>query len=386
MAGTIRKRVWTNRNGEVRIVWQADYFDQRRQRHKKQFPTKKAADAWLSQAKIEVRDGTHTPDSASTTIGEAAELWLQRCRTNALERGSLRTYEQYVRLAIAPLLGQLRLSRLTAAMVEDFRDDLLAAYAYLRAQRILAALRQVLKHAQGRGLVAQNVASGVRIGERPRDSEQLEIGRSIPTREEAARLFTGADGWLRIMLLLAASTGMRSSELRGLTWEAVDLKAERIVVRNRADQWGTSGKPKSKAGQRTLDLTPTVAAELRQWWATPGRHPVYVFPGRGGTKPRNPSTVTKAVADLQIRLGITRTAKAKAKTTMIKPKYVLHELRHFFASALIELGYTSKRLQVVMGHNKAATTYDIYGHLFAEPGDRKERLAALESFVFAKPG
>src|SRR6516225_2385176 len=120
MAGTIRKRVWTNRNGEVRIVWQADYFDQRRQRHKKQFPTKKAADAWLSQAKIEVRDGTHTPDSASTTIAEAAELWLQRCRTNGLERGSLRTYEQYLRLAIVPRLGQTRLSRLTAGMVEEF--------------------------------------------------------------------------------------------------------------------------------------------------------------------------------------------------------------------------------------------------------------------------
>jgi integrase len=384
MAGTIRKRTWTNRNGEVRTVWQADYFDQRRQRHKKQFTTKKAADAWLSQAKIEVRDGTHTPDSASATIGEAAELWLQRCRANGLERGSLRTYEQYLRLAIVPRLGQTRLSRLTAGMVEEFRDDLLECCAYLRARRILGALRQVLKHAQGRGLAAQNVASGVRINDRPRDSQQLEIGRSIPTREEAARLFTGADGWLRIMILLAASTGLRSGELRGLTWDAVDLKAERIVVRSRADQWGTAGKPKSKAGQRTLDLTPAVAAELRQWWATPGRHPVYVFPGRDGIKPLAPSTVAIAVADLQVKLGITKTVKAKGKPA-VKPKYVLHELRHFFASALIELGYTSKRLQVVMGHNKAATTYDIYGHLFPEPGDRKERLAALESFVFGKP-
>src|SRR6476661_4350786 len=98
MAGTIRKRTWTTRKGETKTAWPADYFDQKRQRHTKQFPTKKAADAWLLKARGEVRDGTHTPDSASITVAEAGALFLQRCALEEKERGTLRFYEQVVRL------------------------------------------------------------------------------------------------------------------------------------------------------------------------------------------------------------------------------------------------------------------------------------------------
>ena len=387
MAGTIRKRSWATRKGETKTAWTANYPDRDGKWHLKTFATKRAADAWLTQAKGEVRDGVHTPDSASATVSDAADLWLQRGAANGLERGTLRTYGQYVRLGIVPLIGKEKLSRLTRPMVETFRDDLLERFAYRRARVSLSALRMILSHAQSRGLVAQNVARDVRIDDRPRDSEQLEFGRSIPTREEAGRLFDGAERWFRVMVLLAAATGMRSSELRGLEWSAVDLKAERVTVRQRADQWGAVGKPKTKAGQRTLDLVPAVAAELRQWWAAPGRHPVWVFPGRDSDKPIAQSTVTEKIAALQVTLGIVReTTRPGGGEVRPAPKYTFHELRHYFASALIELGYNSKRLQVAMGHNKITTTFDIYGHLFPEPGDRKERLAALERFVLSKPG
>jgi integrase len=88
MAGTIRKRTWITRKGETRTAWLADYFDQKRKRHTKQFPTKKAADAWLLRARGEVRDGIHTPDSASLTVAEAGELWLRRCEMDGLERAT----------------------------------------------------------------------------------------------------------------------------------------------------------------------------------------------------------------------------------------------------------------------------------------------------------
>jgi hypothetical protein len=92
MAGTIRKRSWKTRKGEVKSAWVADYSDQNGNRHLKTFETKKAADAWLLKARSEVRDGTHTPDSASLTIAEAGKLYLERCATEGLERGSRRAY------------------------------------------------------------------------------------------------------------------------------------------------------------------------------------------------------------------------------------------------------------------------------------------------------
>lgn len=265
MAGTIRKRVWTTRKGEAKTAWTANYPDQTGKWHLKTFPTKKAADRWLTHAKKEVFDGTHTPDSATATVADAAELWLQRCRANGLERGSLRAYDQLVRLGIRPFIGEERLSRLSRGRVERFRDSVLDHFAYLRARRVMVALRAILGHAQACTLVAQNVAAEVRITPRRRLQQKLVAGRTIPTRAEVGRLIATAIGWQKAMVTLAAFTGMREAELRGLFWTDVDLKAERITVRQRADQWGSLGVPKTHAGQRTIELGPAVVSLLRSW-------------------------------------------------------------------------------------------------------------------------
>jgi integrase len=376
MAGTVRKRTWVTRKGEQKTAWTANYKDQAGSWRLKTFPTKKAADAWLLQARGEVRDGVHTPDSASITVAEAGELWLQRARINGLERGSQRAYDQLVRLAINPLIGQIKLSRLTRPMVESFRDDLLQQFAYLRARRALGTLRAIVAHAQARGLVAQNVAAAVRIGERSRLQERLVIGRTIPTPEEVRGLTAAAEGWLRAMVFTAAFTGMREGELRGLTWRDVDFTARTITVRQRADQWGTAGPPKSKAGQRVLDMAPTIIEELRRWRLASGS-PVAVFPGRAPDTVIGQNSVILAFGRLQQRAGIVDAAG--------QPKYTFHALRHFFASAMIGFGYTSKWLQVTMGHENIVLTLGTYGHLFPESEDAPARMARLEALVAGAP-
>ena len=373
MAGTIRKRSWTTDKGEPRTAWLADYFDQHGERHRKQFATKRAADSWLLQTRGEVRDGIHTPDSSQITVKEAGALWLQRAVAEHLERGSQRTYEQMVRLAIDPLLGEVRLARLTRPMIESFRDDLLNRFSRVRARQALSVLRMLLDHAQHRGLLAQNVARSVRIAPRARLQQQLVIGRSIPTPEEVRRLLSATDGWLQVMVTTAAFTGMRQSELRGLEWEAVYLTGEpHITVRQRADQWGTLGRPKSKAGQRMIALAPHVTTELRHWRLVCG-HPTIVFPGRTeADQVISQSAITRAFAELQIKTGLAKEGK---------PKYTFHALRHFFASVMIGLGYTSKWLQVTMGHENIALTLGTYGHLFPDRDGERARMAAFETAV-----
>src|SRR5436305_104234 len=51
---TVRRRTWRSA-GEVRTTWLADYFDQERKRHQVAFKTKKEADAFLVQARDELR-------------------------------------------------------------------------------------------------------------------------------------------------------------------------------------------------------------------------------------------------------------------------------------------------------------------------------------------
>ena len=239
---TVRKRTREMANGRVQTTWVADYFDQHKKRHAKTFDTKKAAQAWLVETQGEVARGTHTPERNSITVYEAAQLWLQRCKVENLERGSLRNYETTVRLHIGPTLGAVTLARLTTPMLEEWRDRLLAGSEHrvplsrICARKVLTALKAILADAQRRGLVALNPAREVKIENRSRDEKKLEVGADIPGKDEIRRLFEAAtESRHRPLIITAALTGMRSSELRGLLWSAVDFTRRVITVRQRAD-------------------------------------------------------------------------------------------------------------------------------------------------------
>ena len=74
------------------LQWVVDYVDQHGKRHIKTFDRKKDADAYHASVKIDVSRGTHTPESSSITVAEAAALWLKTCENNGVERATLQTY------------------------------------------------------------------------------------------------------------------------------------------------------------------------------------------------------------------------------------------------------------------------------------------------------
>jgi integrase len=57
----------------------------------------------------------------------------------------------------------------------------------------------------------------------------------------------------------------------------------------------------------------------------------------------------------------------------------LHECRHTFASLLIDTGANPKAIQVVMGHSKIQTTFDVYGHLL--PGSYDDVRARMDAYL-----
>ncbi len=63
---------------------------------------------------------------------------------------------------------------------------------------------------------------------------------------------------------------------------------------------------------------------------------------------------------------------------VMKPKYGLHALRHFFASWVIEQSFSPKRLQALLGHSSIQMTFDVYGHLFPRLEDDHANFAAGE--------
>src|SRR5712664_1260717 len=121
---SVRKRTWKNARGEPQEAWVVDYVDQHSKRHIKTFQKKKAADAYHATVTVEVREGRHTADSSSITVAEAGEHWIKNAEANNLERTTIDEYRRHLRLHIVPYLGKVKLSKLTAPMVSEFRTKL----------------------------------------------------------------------------------------------------------------------------------------------------------------------------------------------------------------------------------------------------------------------
>ena len=370
VVASIRKRTWKS-GGEEKTAWIADYFDQGGKRHIKTFGRKKDAEAWLVTTRGEVQRGVHTPENASITVAEAAELWLQTGELEKLERATLKQYNYHVVLHINPLIGREKLARLSSPMIESYRDALLKKCSRSMARKVLASLKSILGEAQRRGLVAHNAASPVRVDLKKRESGKLTVGRDVPSKAEIQTVLASATGRRRPLFVTAIFTGMRSSELRGLTWDSVDFERNVIHVRQRADLWGTIGSPKSAAGNREIPMSPMVVNVLREWRLACPKGPLnLVFPNSVGKVEAHANIANRGFYPLQIETGLVD-GKGKAK-------YGFHALRHFFASWAIERGFSPKRVQTLLGHSSIQMTFDTYGHLFPSLEDDHAKFAAGE--------
>jgi integrase len=378
---TVRKRTRIAAGGEEKIAWVADYHDQHKVRHLKTFPTRKAAAAWLVETQGEVARGVHTPERASINVWEACQLWLKRGEVEDLEKGTMRGYSAVVRLHIGPTLGAVKLAQLSTPMLEGWRDRLLAGSEHRKpltrrlARKVLGTLKSILSEAQRRGLVAQNAALPVKVDTKRREVKKLEIGRDIPGKADVQRLLAVLTEarWARHrpLIVTAVFTGMRVSELRGLPWSAVDFDKRTITVRQRADEWGTIGMPKSAAGQREIPMSPGVFNTLREsQLACPKGELDLVFPNTLGKVQPLSNIAHRVWRPLQKAAGLV--------DAVGEPLFNFHTLRHFAASLWIELGFTPKRLQSMLGHSSVQMTFDRYGHLFASPEDDHAKFARGE--------
>jgi integrase len=388
---SVRKRKWTTRSGETKEAWIVDYA-QDGERHIETFRRKKEADARAQQVGIDIRSGTHMPPSRSVTVAEAAEDWITTAtEVDKLERATIKQYREHAS-HITERIGRLSLASLTAKRANEFRDQLVGDMSTSMARKVLVSFRSLLKEAQRRGNVAQNVGLSIkRIKADKRSERKLKVGVDIPSAEEI-KAIVGAmpDRW-RPLLVTAIFTGLRSSELRGLRWEDVDLNGRVLHVRQRADRYNAIGSPKSKAGHRTVPLGPLVANTLREWKLRCPRGEL-VFPTSTGGIIGH-SDIVRVFKNIVLAAEITVPALDehgkpivdKHGKPTVAPKYTgLHTLRHFYASWCINpkerggQGLPPKVVQTQLGHSSITMTLDTYGHLFPHGDDADERLAEAE--------
>ena len=337
----------------------------------------------------EIAAGVHVADGASPTVTEAADIWLAACETNGLEESTTRAYRNHVRKHIEPLIGEVRLSRLTAPVAQDFVDRLAQRVSRPMLVKVTNSLKSLVSEAVRRGLAATNPAREVRLPDLSRDEKPPEF----PTVEEIRLLLDKADpstgSGLRPFVHTGIFTGLRPSELRGLTWEHVDFKEAVIRVRQRADRLNKIGRPKSKAARRDVPTGPHLLSVLRAWkLAQPAeqRGNDLVFPDAAGNV-EDHTSVYRRFGALQLACGIAQPRLDEDGKPLAdddgrpqrRQKYGLHAMRHACASLLIAEGWLPKRIQVFMGHASIKLTFDTYGHLFKDAEGDQKAMARLES-------
>ncbi|MPY76169.1 MAG: tyrosine-type recombinase/integrase [Alphaproteobacteria bacterium] len=383
-----KKRIY---KGKVRWDWIVDYFDAAGERRQETFKRSKDANARLDVIKQELRAGVHTADSASMTVSEAGQVWIKACEAEGLERSTTHQYKNHLKYHINPILGQEKLSRLTKPKVQAFADQMLAdGKSKALTRKVVTSLGSLIAEAEKRGLVAQNVARGLRLRNLKRRKEPV----TIPTLDEIQALINTASERWRPYILTAIFTGLRSSELRALRWADVDFDAKVIRVRRRADRWNEIGNPKSATSRRDVPMSAMVRNTLGTWQKECPRKGKtkenqgtldLVFPNGSGNIENHANIYRRGFVPLQIACGAYTElpAEKEGDEPVKKVKYGLHDLRHAAASLFIQYaGYQPKRVQEVMGHASITMTFDIYGHLFPSPDDDQKAMSRIEEKLF----
>lgn len=292
---------------------------------------------------------------SAKNVADACNSWLKTCERNELERSTLKAYRSHARIHIEPKIGDLLLSKLSRGDIRDFMDELLDDGVSLAlVKKIMVSLRAILTEAVEREWAAHNVASEIKVKRSSRkDGKRAEI----PTKIEIKSIIERAPASHRAMFITAIFTGMRISELRGLTWNAVDFDRKVINVCQRADEYCQIGLPKSRAGTREIPMAPTVCNALTEWKErAPDSHIGLVFPNSVGKVQNYSNIYNRVFKPMLVKEGIVNeTGDAK---------FGIHALRHAAASLFIEQGWNPKKIQTLLGHASITMTMDVYGHLF----------------------
>ncbi len=267
-------------------------------------------------------------------------------------------------------LNNLKINRITVAKVEKFISEKQGKVMNLSTLRkIIVTFNQVMKYAVRHRYIDYNP---VRDAERPRDQgneEKKQIKILIP--DEIKDLLSAAtDHKYRTLFKLAIMSEARQGELLGLKWTDVDWVNNQIHIQ-RAYNHGKWYKPKSKASNRKIDLGPSMITELKKWkLGCPKTELDLIFPS-GAEKPIDQSKMLK-----------NHFFPAKKEIGIENIRF--HDLRHTYASLLIEQGENIKYIQSQLGHSSPTVTLNVYAHLMRPCNQESAR--KLEKTIFSTTG
>ena len=278
-----------------------------------------------------------------------------------------RNYEFNLGKWIIPRWGKYELGEVRTIEVESWLRSLpLARSSCAKLRNLMSVL---FNHAWRHELFDRNPIKLVRQSAKRRTAPTV----LIPT--EIKLLLDNLEVRERTLVLLAASTGSRQSELFALKWGDIDFSQGTMNV-TRSITYGVVGRCKTEASQKPVPVHPVLAAALTEWrhrcryhephdWVFAkehhrGRHPYW---GQAIVR-----TIVRPAAE---RVGIM--------------KWIgWHTFRHTYSTLLRSVGTEFKVMQELMRHSSLRSTIDIYTQAVT-PAKRAAQAAVL-SLLFPAQG
>lgn len=354
-----------DRGKDVERRWQARYRDPDGNERTQTFRRKADAQRWLDEKTADMLTGRYVdPSAGRVTFREYAERW----RASQPHRPStVALYERLLRLHVYPTFGDRRLSSVKRSDVQAWVSKLSPELAPASVDGCYSRVRTIFHAAVDDRLLAETPCRNIALPEIVED-------RIVPlTTQQVKSLASAAPEDLAALVVFGAGTGLRSGEILGLPVEAVDFLRREVHVEQQLVYIPGTGvflaPPKTRAGVRTVPV-PSYALEalsehLRRFppvelalpWADHDgkrvRAKLAFLAPKGGPILR--TTLNGRWARMSRRAGVPSTP---------------HDLRHHYASILIDGGESVKVVQERLGHASATETLDTYSHLWPSSDER----------------
>ncbi len=303
-----------------------------------------------------------------------ATEWLNTYARTHVKESTFREYEAVFKNHVFPVFGRIPFSKVTREMVKRLiAEKIQIGLSRSTVKNIIVPLREMYNHAIDDGVVSfSNPASRVgRFNKRRGEDRKI----TPLTREELSTLLDTAVGRMPHyypLLLCAARTGMREGELIALQWGDVDFSGRLIEVRRNVHKRRipTPKSGKTRRVDMSLQLTNILERLLAQCKANAlkkGESLDAVTEGWVFTTPQG----TQLDPD-NLRKRVFYRALAMAGLRRVR----FHDLRHTYASLLIQQGESLAYVKDQLGHSSIQITVDTYGHLV--PGGNRQAVDKLD--------
>jgi integrase len=338
----------------------------------------KRAKEWLARQQVDTAMGTFVdPRAGKITVASYAARWLADLDVDELSREHL---EMRFRSRVLPDLGRMEVASVTPSVLRGWdrrlRDEGLSdRYRHTLFTNVAA----LFAAAQDDGLIAKNPFNGKSI-RKPRPARQ----KVVPWPSEWVWAAQDAlPARFRVLVDLAAGVGLRQGECFGLSVDDVDFLRNVVRVRRQVKTvryrrvFALPKYDKEREVPLSEPVKLALAEHLRMWPAREITLPWNTASGRPTTAKLIVTSVHGlAVAANDFNRNYWKAALETAGIPSGRYENGMHELRHFFASTLLDQGESIKAVAEWLGHTDPAFTLATYTHLMPSSAERTKSAIA----------